>query len=229
MPASRKGATPSPREGDREDYLVRRLVGDVLIGLAVLGAAGAILLAGASIVEMRRTYPTSDRYAVAEGGFLLAGALLGLEAILFLTGRYLRQPPPVHSPEVVGARRSRRLLLLVLYLGVSIGIGLLAGLGHRVLPALGPLGFLISQPTFLIQILLGGFLGPSLEGRAGWQTVLVAASLLYFAAFFYPIYSMVVMDRVVEASRYRRMKIILALFCGVHLLIGLALAAILRA
>ncbi len=66
---------------------MRRIAGNVLIGLAVLGAAGTVLMAGAAVVEMRRTYPTSDRHAVAEGGLILAGALLGLAAIMFLTGR----------------------------------------------------------------------------------------------------------------------------------------------
>jgi hypothetical protein len=208
---------------------MRRIAGNVLIGLAVLGAAGTVLMAGAAIVEMCRTYPTSDRHTVAEGGLLLAGALLGLEAILFLTGRHWRQPRPDRRPEVAGARRRRRRLPLGLYLGVSMGVGLLAGLGYRLLPTLGPFAFLVCQPTFLVQILLGGFLGPSLEGRAAWDAVLVAANLLYFFAFFYPVYAMVVMDRTVEAARYRRMKTILILFCGIHLFIGLALAAILRA
>ena len=60
---------------------MRRMAGNVLVGLAVLGAAGSLLMAGASVVEMLRTYPTSDRYAAAEGMLLLAGALLGLEAM----------------------------------------------------------------------------------------------------------------------------------------------------
>ena len=208
---------------------MRRKAGDVLIGLAVLGAAGALLLAGASVVEMSRTYPTSDRYAVAEGGVLLAGALLGSAAILFLTGRRLRQPRPDPGPEAVGARRRPRRLPLAIYLGAGIGVGLLAGLGHRVLPMLGPLALLVWQPTFLVQILLGGVLGPSLEGRAAWQPILVAANLLYFVAFFYPVYRMVVMDRAAEAARYRLMKTILILFCTVHLLIALSLVAIARA
>jgi hypothetical protein len=207
---------------------VRRIAGSVLIGLAVLAAAGTVLLAGASIVEMHRTYPTSDRYAAAEAGLLLAGALWGLEAILFLTGRYLRQPRPGGGPEVVSAPRRRRLLPLVVYLGVSIGIGLLAGLGYRSLLRWGPLAYLIYQPTFLVQIVVGGFLGLSFEGRVR-HAILLAVNLLYFVAFFYPVYRMVVMDRAVESVRYRRMKIILLLFCGVHVLIGLALAAILRA
>ncbi len=208
---------------------MRRIAGNVLIGLAVLGAAGAVLLAGGSIVEMRRTYPTSDRYAAAEGGLLLAGALFGWDAILFLTGRHLRQPRSEGITEAPGTRRRSRLLPLALYLAVSLGIGLLAGLGARILPSLGPFALLIWQPTFLVQILLGGILGLQLEQEAVRQAVLVAASLLYFVAFFYPIYSMVVMDRAAEVSRYRRMKTILILFVSVHLLIALALVAISRA
>jgi len=208
---------------------MRQMAGNVLIGFAVLGAMGAVLLAGASIVEMVRTYPTSDRYAEAEGGLLLAGALLGLEAMVFLIGRHWRQPRAEAVAETPESRRRSRLLPLALYLGVSIGIGLLAGLGHRILPHLGPLALLIWQPTFLVQILLGGFLGLNLQEGAEWHAILVAASLLYFVAFFYPIYSMVVMDRAVEAARYRRMKTILILFGSVHLLIALALVALARA
>jgi hypothetical protein len=152
-----------------------------------------------------------------------------LEAILFLTGRHWRQPRPEAVAETPVNHRRRRLLPLAVYLGVSMGIGLPAGLGYRSLPSLGPLAFLICQPTFLVQILLGGFLGLQLEEEAVRQAVLVASNLLYFVAFFYPVYSMFVMDRVVEVVRYRRMKTILVLFCSVHLLIGLALAAMMRA
>jgi hypothetical protein len=53
--------------------------------------------------------------------------------------------------------------------------------------------------------------------------------VLYFVAFFYPVYRMVVMDRVVEVARYRLMKTILILFFSVHLLIALALGALARA
>ena len=80
-----------------------------------------------------------------------------------------------------------------------------------------------------MQILLGGFLGLKFEEGAAQQAVFVASNLLYFVAFFYPVYSMVVMDRAVEVARYRRMKTILILFGSVHLLLGLSLAAVLRA
>ena len=208
---------------------MRRIAGNVLIGFAALGAVGAVLMAGGSIVEMRRTHPTSDRYVAAEGILLLAGAVFGLGAILFLTGRHWRRPRPEQGPEVVGARPRRRLLPLALYLGVSIGIGLLAGLGNKILPSLGPFAFLICQPTFLVQILLGGFLGLRFEEGAARYAVFVTSNLLYFVAFFYPVYSMVVMDRVAEVVRCRLMKTMLILFVSAHLLIGLALLAISRA
>lgn len=208
---------------------MRRITGNMLIAVAVLGAVGAILLAGVSLGQMGRTYPTSDRYAAAEGGLRLAGALLGLDAILFLSGRSLRQSRPGRGPEGQGGHRHRRVLPLVLYLGVSMGIGLLAGLGPGIMSGLGPLAFLLYQPTFLVQILLGGVLGPTLEGRAEWRTVLVAANLLYFVVLFYPVYSLGVMDWRAEVARRRRMKAILILGAGVHVLIGLARTAVLRA
>ncbi len=70
-------------------------------------------------------------------------------------------------------------------------------------------------------------IGLAVLGAVG--AVLLAANLLYFVAFFYPVYSMVVMDRAVEVARCQRMKTILILFGSVHLLIALALLAMSRA
>jgi hypothetical protein len=208
---------------------MRPIAANVLIVVAVLGAVAAVLLAAGSVVEMSHTYPTSDRYAAAEGMLLLAGALLGLAAIAFLAARQLRQPAPGAVVKAPGSRRRGRLLPLVLYLGGSIALGILPAVGPLLkLPPSKPLAFLIGQPTFAAEILLGGFLGLRLEGAAR-PTALVVSSLLYFAAFLYPVYSMVVMDRAVEVARYRRLRTILILFGSVHLLIGLAFAAVLRA
>jgi hypothetical protein len=206
------------------------MAGNVLIGLAILGVAGAVLVGGGSLVEMGRTYPTSDRYAAAEGTVLLGGALLALAAILFLSGWYLRQPRPEEVAEVPGNQGCGHLLPLAIYLGGSIGIGLLAGLGFALrFPAVKFLALLIYQPTFFVQILAGGFLGLRFGEGIASHIILLVANVAYFVALFYPVYSMVVMDRAVEVVRYGRMKIILILFGSVHLLIGLAFAAIVKA
>jgi vacuolar-type H+-ATPase subunit I/STV1 len=93
---------------------------------------------------------------------------------------------------------------------------------------LGLFALPICQPFFLAAILLGSFLGLNFDEGPAWPAVFLASNLLYFVAFFYPVYSMVVMDRAVEVVRYRRMKTIMILFGSVHLLLGLALVFISR-
>ena len=73
---------------------MRRIAGTLLMGLAVLCAAGTLFIAVVAIIEMWRTRPTADTHIVAFAGLLLSGALLALAAILFLTGRFLRRPRP---------------------------------------------------------------------------------------------------------------------------------------
>jgi hypothetical protein len=207
---------------------MRRMAGTLLMALAVLCAAGTVLLAGATIVEMWRTRPTADTHVVAFAGFLLSGALFALETAVFLTGRYLRQPHPGETAKAALHRHGRWLPLTV-YLGTSIGMGFLAEAFLVKPPAVRLLAFLISQPAFFFQLLLGGVLGLQVGSEAMGQALLVTSDMLYFLVFFYPFYSLIVMDRKVEIVRCQRMKTIAILFGAVHLLIGLAFATMMRA
>ena len=161
--------------------------------------------------------------------FCFAGALLALEAILFLTGRSLRQPRSLRDPEAAPIVATRWLPLAV-YLVGSVGIGLVAGLGFAMqLPALRPLALLIYEPTFVTELLLGGVLGLNLGSEPVRQAILVSVNVVYFVALFYPVYSLVVMDRMAEVVRYRRMKTIGILFGTMHFLIALAFVTMMRA
>ena len=208
---------------------MRRMAGTLLMALAVPCAVGTVLIAVVTIVEMWRTRPTADTHIVAFAGFLLSGTLFALEAVLFLTGRSLRQPRPDGTMRAAPHRRTRWLPPAV-YLVGSIGIGLVAGFGFAMqLSALRPLMLLIYEPTFVTELLLGGVLGLDLGSELVRHAILVGANVVYFVALFYPVYSLVVMDRVVEIVRCRRMKTIGILFGSLHLLIGLAFVTMMRA
>jgi len=208
---------------------MRRLAGTLLMALAVLCAAGTLFIAAVAIIEMWRTRPTADTHIVAFASLLLSGALLALAAILFLTGRFLRQPRPDGTMGAAPQRRLRRLSLAV-YLVGSVGIGLAAGFGFAMqLSALRPLALLIYEPTFVTELLLGGVMGFDLGSEPARQTILVGVNVVYFVALFYPVYSLVVMDRTAEVVRYRRMKTVGILFGAMHFLIGVAFVTMMRA
>jgi len=112
---------------------------------------------------------------------------------------------------------------------VSLGIGLLASFGGKVLPSSKALAFLIGQPQVLTQLVFGGILGLKLVDGVVRQIIMIVANLLYFLAFFYPVYCIKTMNRAVEVVRYRQMKILLAIFVGVHILMAMVLATLLKA
>jgi hypothetical protein len=183
-----------------------------------------------TLIGVARTRPGSGEHLAAWAGFLFAGAPLAWEAIVFLVGRHLWQPRRSTTAGMPSTRGRRRWLGLAVYLAGSVGIGLAAGLGFRMgLPESDLLGFLVGQPTFFIQVLLGGVMGLQLESEPVRQTIVMAANLLYFPAFFYPMYGLAVLDRAVEVVRYRRMRILLILFSSAHVLLGTALATLMRA
>jgi hypothetical protein len=209
------------------------MAGNLLMGFAVLGGVGTAVMAVSAFAGIVSTRPESDRHTEACAAFLFSGAVWALEVILFLAGRYLRQPRPAATGEAESTRRPRRPLPLAVYLVGSAGLGLVAGLGNFMhlmnFRPWRPLVFLLYPPTFFTELLLGGLLGFRPHSGPAGQAVLVAANLAYFVAFFYPVYSMVTMDRAVEAVRYRRMKIILILFVTVHLLTCLAFVTAMQA
>jgi hypothetical protein len=66
-------------------------------------------------------------------------------------------------------------------------------------------------------------------GGAMTHVIMIAANLLYYLALFYPVFRIVTMDRNEEVVRYRLMKTLLAIFIGVHILMGFVMAMLVRA
>jgi len=205
---------------------MRRVAGTLLVALSVLFAAGTVLVMVLETVQLWYTTPSEYSRSAALVGWWLAGVLLALDAVVFLGGLQLRRPQPSPAAQATDSRTHRHLLPLVVYLGAGIWIGLLAALASiSRSDLLRPLGFLLVQPWFLFQLIFGGLLGNRIGGTPMSHAVTVGWDVFYFVAFFYQVYSMITMDRAVEKIRYRRMKILLALFGSIHLLIALFLLA----
>jgi hypothetical protein len=122
------------------------------------------------------------------------------------------------------------------YLGGSLGIGCLAALLPRLTilqtepyKLLWPLGLLVCQPHMLVQLIGGGLLGIKLGSGDMGDVVTVVANLVYFPVLFYPLYRLGTMDWAAEAVACRRMKILLALLGGTHVLIALVLVFLSKA
>jgi hypothetical protein len=211
-----------------KDIFMKRMVGNFLIGLSIVCMVLTVLWIGSGLVDMPDELSEKERTMLAVG-LLLAGVFIILEAVMFLSGRYLRRSCPDRPMEETIKRRPIRPLPLIVYLAGSIGIGLLACFGGRILPSSKALAFLIGQPHVLTQLIFGGILGLKLAQGVPRQVIMVAANLLYFLALFYPVYSIATMNRAVEIARYKRMKILLILFVSVHILMAMVLAMLIRA
>jgi hypothetical protein len=190
--------------------------------------AATLLWIAAGIADSPRDLNEDQRSAFA-AGLLFAGALLVLEAVMFVIGRYLRQPYPDRLAEGTKKPGGRRLLPRALYLGGSTAIALFAAFFRTESEVLRPLFFLIGQPFIFAQLLLGGLLGIKLGSGVTKQAILVVANLLYFLVLFYPLYGVLTTDRVAEAVRFRRMTILLVCLGSVHVLIGLAFVVLAKA
>ena len=207
---------------------MRRMAGNFLIGLSIVCFAATVLWIGPGLADMPEDLSEKNRLQLALG-LLLAGVLVALEIAMFLSGRYLRRTSPGRPAEEIAQRSPTRPAPLMVYLTVSLGISLLASFGNKILPASKALFLLIGQPQFFAQLLFGGILGLKLGGGAFRQVLIVTANLLYFPAFFYPVYSIATMNRAVEVVRYKQMKILLILFVGVHILMAMVMAMLVKA
>ena len=207
---------------------MRRMAGNFLIGVSIVCLAATVLWIGSGLADMPEELSEKNRTKLAVA-LLLAGVFIALEIAMFLCGRHLRRTSPGVAAEEAVKRRPVRPLPLMIYLTVSIGIGLLASFGGKILPGSKALAFLIGQPQVFTQLIFGGILGLKLGGDAVRQAIMVAANLLYFLAFFYPVYCIATMNRAVEVVRYKQMKILLAIFIGVHILMAMVMAMLIRA
>ncbi len=209
---------------------MRRIAGTLLMVLSVLFAAGTVLVMVLETVQLRHTTLSEDDRSAALAGWLLAGVFLAFAGVAFLVGRQLRRPQPAAATLATARRPRGRLAPVVVYLGASIGIGVLAAVAQITRSdLLRPLGPLLVQPWFLVQLIFGVLLGNGIGGTSIGHAATVISDVFYFAVFFYPAYCIVTMNRAVERARYRRMMILLVLFGSIHLLIALFLFGASRA
>ncbi len=209
---------------------MRRMAGTLLMAASVLFAAGTVLVMVLETVQLRHTALSGDDRTAALAGWLLAGVFVAFAGVAFLAGRQLRRPPPVPAAQATVSRSRGRLAPLIVYLAASIGIGVLAAMAQITRSdLLQPLGPLLVQPWFLVQLIFGVLAGKGIGGTSLGHAATVIVDVLYFAVFFYPAYCIVTMDRAVERARYRRMMILLVLFGSIHLLIALFLFTASRA
>jgi hypothetical protein len=203
---------------------MRRMAGTLLMAASVLFAAGTILVMVLETVQLRQAALSEDDRAAALAGWLLAGVFVAFAGVAFLVGRQLRRPPPVGAAQAVVRRPRGRPAPLIVYLAASIGVGVLAAVAEITRSdLLRPLGPLLVQPWFVVQLTFGALLGKGIGGTSLGHAATVLVDVVYFAIFFYPAYCVVTMDRAVERARYRRMMTLLVLFVSIHLLMALFL------
>ncbi|MBN2317033.1 MAG: hypothetical protein JXM79_24110 [Sedimentisphaerales bacterium] len=211
---------------------MRRMAGNLLMGLSIVGMVATALIIVLGLVELltkRAGSLSEDDQTELTASVLLIGVFIALEVAMFLSGRYLRRTGPGRPAEETVPCSPTRPIPLMVYLAVSLGIGLFASFGSKMVPASKALAFLIGQPQVLTQLIFGGILGLKLVEGAVRQAIIVAANLLYFLVLFYPVYSIATMNRVVEVARFKQMKILLAIFVGVHILMAMVLAMLVKA
>jgi hypothetical protein len=192
---------------------VRWKIGGLLI------VASVVLMVITSTEAIKRVTPLSlheGRVMARSLGFLLTETLL---VLVFLAGRRLWRRSPAELAEAVAAARVKRPRPWSLYL--YLGGAFLVAMFATFLPAwLGfprPLYFLIEGPCVFISAILAFCVLPRLGSILNGEGVFVAIHVLYFLALFYPLYRMSTTDRVAEAVRYQRMKVVLVLFMIIHL------------
>ena len=198
------------------------------MGLSIVCLASTVLWIGSGLTDMPDELSEKNRTMLAVG-LLLAGVFITLEVVMFLSGRYLRRSCPGRPAEELEKHQPLRPLPLIVYLAVSLGIGLFASFGRKILPSSKILFFLIGQPHVFSQLFFGGIMGVKLGQGVMRQIIIVAANLLYFPALFYPAYCLATMDRAVEVVRYKRMTILMIIFIGVHILMAMVMAMLIRA
>jgi hypothetical protein len=207
---------------------MKKYLGTALIILSVICLLVTIFLACWGILHPSQ-HPSEDRRRMeAVTSAIIVGMLVILESIVLVTGLCLRRPAKTKRDETANVHRKRRRFTLAIYLGASLGIAMLGSLAFLKYINIGPLWFLVCQPAILLQIGLGP-LGLRLDQGLTSNVLLVSFHIAYFTVLLYPVYRIVTLDRATERPRIRRMKIILALFAGLHFLVVLFLAVVSKA
>ena len=207
---------------------MRRMVGTLLVVASVLLMAVMVV---ATVVGVA-TAPddlNEDQRGELLASVLLAGVVALLAVAMLLAGLHLRRASSAESAEVAVKVGGVRWGPLVLYLGATIAVALLAAFLRMMPEFLRPVWLLIGQPFLFAQLLFGGLLGVKLDPGLKTQAIIFTTNLLYFLLLFYPLYRMLTINRTVQVACYRRMKTLLILLVTVHLLITGAFAILVKA
>jgi len=216
---------------------MKRYIGTALIIFSVLCLLATIFWVFWDITHPA-PYRGEDSITKRNAFLCFAAVLVIMESLLFILGRYLRHPLKRKHDYLPEAHGGRRLRPFAIYLGASTGIALLGSLvfitksfniGPLAKSLLFPLWVLLMcQPSILFQITIGVF-GFKLGENITSYILLVIFHLVYFMVILYPLYSIATLDRALYKERIKLMKIILALFCGVHLLTALWVIIVMKA
>lgn len=207
---------------------MKRAIGNFLIVFSIVCAAATVFWFGSGLADMPENLSEDNRTTLYAMSFFFV-VLLALECATFFYGRYLRRRYPTKVSKQLKTRHKRHLSLLFIYIGCSIAITIFIFLPKNGFLEIKALGFVIGQPSVLVQLIFGGFLGIKLGGDIMTRVITIAFNLLYFLVLFYPVYCIVTMDRKVETTRYRLMKTLLVIFIGVHILMGFVIAMLVKA
>ena len=207
---------------------MKRTIGNFLIIFSILCAAATVFWFGSGLADMPENLSEDNRTMLYAMSFFFV-VLLALQCATFFYGRYLRRRYPTKVSKQLKTRRKRRLSLLIVYIGCCIAITVFIFFPKKGLFEIKALGFVLGQPSVLAQLIFGGFLGIKLGGGIMTKVIIIAFNLLYYLALFYPVYCIVTMDRNVETNRYKLMKTLLAIFVGIHILMGFVMAMLFRA
>ncbi len=206
---------------------MRRYLGTALIVFSVICILATLFSIWWGITHPSQ-HPSEDRRKVeALSSAIVLGILGILESLLIIIGLYLRRPSKPKRDEGAGFHENKRLLPFAIYLGGSIGVAMLGSLSFLRHINIGPLGFLVIPPSILFQFAFA--FGPKLDPGMTRNVLVVVFHIIYFTAMLYPVYRIVTLDRARERLRIKRMKIILTLFCSLHLLVLLFLLVVGRA
>lgn len=207
---------------------MKRIIGNFLIVFSIVCAAATILWFGLGLADMPEK-PSEDDRTMLSAMILFFVVLLALECAIFLCGRHLRHKYPAKAPEQTKIPRGKRLLPLIISLGCSIALTTFIFLFRKGFPEIKALAFMISQPWVLAQLVFGGLMSIKLGSGIIHRLIIFTFILLYYLALFYPVFRIATMDRKIEAARYKLMITFLVILGGVHILMGLVMAMLVRA
>lgn len=210
---------------------MKRSIGNFLIVFSIICAAITCLWIRTIFIDLPENL-TERMQRQLFFGLFIAAVLLSLESAILLYGRYLRRRYPTEIPKQKNAPRKRPLLPLVASLGCSIAITILIFLPSIKLLQTKALFYTIGQGSVLAQLVTNSLCeitGINPGKGAMNQSTIIAFTILYYVALFYPMFRIVTMDQKVEVNRYKLMKTLLVIFIGIHLLMIFVMIALMKA